>query len=94
MRLLLYMPVMVRVKERVAQCFKPTYRANIALDKEFTGLLMYGDYALVFGFALPVVIPMVCVVFAIQTAVLHYAVCTLYCCYPTCCLLINPPLRR
>jgi len=73
-RLLLYMPVMVRVKERVAQCFKPTYRANIALDKEFTGLLMYGDYALVFGFALPVVIPMVCVVFAIQTAVLHYAV--------------------
>jgi len=74
LRILSYMPVMVSICERAVQCIRPNYRISVALDKEFTGLLMYGDYSLIFGFAVPIIIPLVCVVFAVQTAVLHYAV--------------------
>jgi hypothetical protein len=51
----------------------PTYLAAVDVDAEFCGLLMHMEYALVFGLAVPVILPALAVVIGVQCATFHFA---------------------
>ena len=71
--LLLHTPFWRRVKETVVRRFNPVYMAAFDVDAEFTGVLMYMEFGLVFGVAIPVILPAIVVVICIQCAVFHHA---------------------
>ena len=63
-----------RTKEAVVRRCKPTYRVGrLEIDSEFAALLMYMEYAVVFGLAIPPILPMLVIVLAVQCAVFHFA---------------------
>jgi hypothetical protein len=71
--LLQHVPFCRRVKVAVVRCWNPTYLAAMEVDAEFASLLMYMEYALVFGLAVPAILPILVIVVGIQCAVMQYS---------------------
>jgi len=71
--LVLYLPWTGRALEAGARCLlrQPDYVYSHSLsgDSELAGMVMLMDLALIFGFAVPLVLPLICVAFASALAV-------------------------
>ena len=73
--LLASFPALVRAKESLVQYAlrRPDYSDKKSLDVELAGIIMLMDLCLIFGFAVPLVLPLLCVAFAAHMAVFHLA---------------------
>ena len=72
--LLLTFPTVVRAYERGVQIFRPAYKKSASLDVELAGAIMLMELCMVWGLAVPLVLPLVCVSFASHLAVFHLSV--------------------
>ena len=64
----------IRLKETCIRLWNPTYQATNDIDVQFTILIMYMDYAIIFGFAVPAMLPLISFVIFMQGAVMHHVV--------------------
>ena len=72
MSLLLSLPLVRRAEEAALTCLlRRPYTASVSGDTELAGLVMLMDLAFIFGFAIPLVLPLLCIAFAAQLAVHH-----------------------
>lgn len=73
--LLLSFPAVRQGKDAAIQCLfcNPNYTSFASLDTETAAVVMWMDLALIFGFAVPLVLPLLCLAFAGHLAVFHLA---------------------
>jgi hypothetical protein len=75
MALVLHTAVWRRLKQVLVRrlCCHRTYLAAVDIDAEFCALLMHMEYALIFGLAIPVILPVLAVVIGMQCSTFHFA---------------------
>ena len=73
--LLMSLPVFVRAKEAAIKATfqRPEYVDKKKLDSELAGLVMLMDLGIIFGFSLPIALPMLCLASALHLAVFNLA---------------------
>lgn len=71
-----YQPALMRWLEGLVQCFRPTYIYKKDLIIEVTSVVQYAEYALLFGVAFPIIVPLTGIAVVKNLLVIHHVLHT------------------